>query len=66
MCAGLGAPRRQARGWRLEAWQRLGTHLDLAKLGVISREIGLSEVVPVATQLLNGEVKGRVVVDVAR
>jgi acrylyl-CoA reductase (NADPH) len=51
---------------RLEAWHRLGTDLDLAKLGVISREIGLSEVVPVATQLLNGEVKGRVVVDVSR
>ena len=51
---------------RLEAWQRLGRDLDLAKLGVISREIGLSEVVPVATQLLNGEVKGRVVVDVNR
>jgi acrylyl-CoA reductase (NADPH) len=51
---------------RLAAWQRLGMDLDLAKLGAISREIGLSEVVPVATQLLNGAVKGRVVVDVNR
>ncbi len=51
---------------RLAAWRRLGADLDLAKLGSIRREIGLSEVVPVATQLLNGEVKGRVVVDVNR
>lgn len=51
---------------RLEAWQRLGRDLDMSKLGVISREIGLSEVIPVAGQLLNGEVRGRVVVDVNR
>lgn len=52
--------------YRLEAWQRLGSDLDIEKLGVISREIGLSEVMPFATKLLNGEVKGRIVVDVNR
>lgn len=51
---------------RLEAWRRLGEDLDIEKLGVISREIGLSEVMPFATKLLNGEVKGRIVVDVNR
>ncbi len=51
---------------RLEAWRRLGTDLEIEKLGVISREIGLSEVMPFATKLLNGEVKGRIVVDVNR
>ncbi len=51
---------------RLQAWQRLGSDLDLAKLGAISREISLSEAIAVATQLFNGEVKGRVVVDVNR
>ncbi len=51
---------------RLEAWRRLGCDLDIEKLGVISRKIGLSEVMPFATKLLNGEVKGRVVVDVNR
>jgi len=51
---------------RLEAWRRLGSDLDIEKLGVISREIGLSEVMPFATKLLNGEVKGRIVVDVNR
>lgn len=51
---------------RLEAWRRLGCDLDIEKLGAISREIGLSEAMPFATKLLNGEVKGRVVVDVNR
>ena len=51
---------------RLEAWQRLGRDLAIEKLGGISREVGLGEVVPLATQILNGEIKGRVVVDVNR
>ena len=53
-------PRRE----RLEAWRRLGSDLDISKLAVISTEVGLSEVMPLAAQLLNGEVRGRVVVDV--
>lgn len=53
-------PRRE----RLEAWQRLGIDLDISKLDVLSNEVGLSEVIPLATQLLNGEVRGRMVVDV--
>lgn len=51
---------------RLEAWRRLGSDLDIEKLGVISRSIGLSEVMPFATKLINGGVKGRIVVDVNR
>ena len=35
----------------------LGTDWDGAKLGVISRKFGLSEVVPFDTPLLNGESK---------
>jgi acrylyl-CoA reductase (NADPH) len=53
-------PRRE----RLEAWRRLGSDLDISKLAAISNEVGLSEVIPLAAQLLNGEVRGRVVVDV--
>ncbi|HYD61671.1 MAG TPA: MDR family oxidoreductase [Noviherbaspirillum sp.] len=52
------------RGDRLLAWQRLGTDLDIEKLGKISREVGLDEAIPLASSLLNGEVRGRVVVDV--
>lgn len=51
---------------RLLAWQRLGTDLDIEKLGTISREVGLNEAIPLATSLLNGEIRGRVVVDVNR
>ncbi len=49
---------------RLVAWQRLGTDLDLDKLGLITKEIGLAEAIPMAAQLLDGHVRGRVVVDV--
>ena len=51
---------------RREAWQRLGRDLDISKLAAISHEVGLSEVLPLAPKLLNGEVRGRIVVDVNR
>jgi len=51
---------------RLEAWQRLGSDLDISKLATISKEVGLTDVLPLASKLLNGEVRGRVVVDVNR
>lgn len=51
---------------RQEAWQRLARDLDISKLDVITREIGLSEVVAVAADLLEGKVRGRVVVNVLR
>ncbi len=51
---------------RLVAWQRLATDLDVAKLSEISREVGLAEAIPLASQLLSGEVRGRIVVDVNR
>ena len=51
---------------RLEAWRRLGTDLDLSKLESIAHEIGLAEAIPTATRLLDGEVRGRVLVDVNR
>ena len=51
---------------RLQAWQRLATDLDLAKLGAIGRTVGLSDAIPLARQLLQGEVRGRIVVDVHR
>jgi acrylyl-CoA reductase (NADPH) len=51
---------------RQQAWQRLAAELDMAKLDVIAREIGLSEVISVAKDLLQGKVRGRVLVDVNR
>ncbi|PIQ56689.1 MAG: alcohol dehydrogenase [Comamonadaceae bacterium CG12_big_fil_rev_8_21_14_0_65_59_15] len=49
---------------RIQAWRRLATDLDIGKLDAISSEIGLAEAIPMASRLLNGEVRGRVVVDV--
>lgn len=51
---------------RLEAWARLARDLDIAKLDSMTREIGLNEVVATAGALLDGQVRGRVVVDVNR
>lgn len=49
---------------RIEAWNRLARDLDLALLEAITREISLEEALPVARELLDGQVRGRVVVDV--
>ncbi|HXE37335.1 MAG TPA: MDR family oxidoreductase [Azonexus sp.] len=51
---------------RLEAWQRLGRDLDIAKLDAITHEIGLGEAIAVGTELLEGKVRGRIVVDINR
>jgi len=51
---------------RLQAWARLATDLDLSMLPLISREIGLSEVIAIAPQLMAGKIRGRIVVDVNR
>ena len=51
---------------RLVAWQRLARDLDVAKLDRISRVVGLAEAVALAERLLQGEVRGRIVVDVHR
>lgn len=51
---------------RIEAWDRLARDLDLGLLDAITREIGLGEAVLTAGELLEGQVRGRVVVDVNR
>jgi acrylyl-CoA reductase (NADPH) len=51
---------------RLEAWARLARDLDIEKLDAISREISLGEAIGVAAEILEGKVRGRVVVDVNR
>lgn len=49
---------------RLQAWQRLGTDLGVQKLEEISHVVGLNEAIPLASSLLKGEIRGRVIVDV--
>lgn len=51
---------------RVTAWQRLASELDLALLDEMTREIALSEAIGAANDLLDGKVRGRVVVDVNR
>lgn len=51
---------------RIEAWHRLVRDLDLARLGSIAHEIGLSEAIATAQVLMEGRLRGRVVVDVNR
>jgi len=51
---------------RREAWQRLARDLDLAKLDAITREISLGEALQAGRDILEGKIRGRVVVDVSR
>jgi acrylyl-CoA reductase (NADPH) len=51
---------------RQEAWERLSRDLDPAKLESITREIGLEDTLTVGAELLEGKVRGRVVVNVNR
>lgn len=57
----VNAPREK----RLQAWARLATDLDPAKLASATSEIALADVPATATQLLQGQVRGRTVVRVA-
>jgi acrylyl-CoA reductase (NADPH) len=57
---------RTPRARRLEAWRRLASDLDAALLDAITSEVGLSEVVDRASELLDGRVRGRTVVDTKR
>jgi acrylyl-CoA reductase (NADPH) len=51
---------------RQEAWVRLARDLDIARLDEIASEIGLSDAIRVGGELLEGKVRGRVVVDISR
>lgn len=51
---------------REAAWLRLARDIDPTKLAALTREIGLAEAIPVAGEILEGKVRGRVVVDVNR
>ena len=51
---------------RIRAWERLARDLDPALIDVIGAEIGLGEAVAAASDLLAGNVRGRIIVDVNR
>lgn len=49
---------------RLEAWARLATDLDRAKLAVITSTIPLDSVIETGKAIVEGKVRGRVVVEI--
>lgn len=51
---------------RVEAWQRLADILSDSELTQISHEISLAQVIPTIDKLMNGQIRGRVIVDVNR
>jgi len=51
---------------RLSAWKRLSDDLDPGVLDSIAEEVALAEVVDAADRLMDGNVRGRIVVDVNR
>ena len=54
------------RARRLEAWRRLSDDLDPSLLDSLTSEIGLNQVLDTARDVLDGRVRGRVVVDTNR
>jgi acrylyl-CoA reductase (NADPH) len=51
---------------RLEAWQRLVHDLDMARLDSLTTTITFDEIIRTASELLEGKIRGRVVVDMSR
>ena len=51
---------------RIEAWDRLAADLPLRNLEAMTEIVTLAEVPALAPRLLNGEVRGRVVIDLSR
>jgi acrylyl-CoA reductase (NADPH) len=49
---------------RREAWRRLESELDRGKLAAMTRQIGLPEVIQEAGTILEGRVRGRIVVNI--
>ena len=51
---------------REEAWKRLARDLDLAKLAAMRVDAGLADVPELGAAIVEGKMRGRVVIDVAR
>ncbi len=57
----VGCPR----DLRLEVWRRLGQDLDLGKLDAMTSRIGFDDLPAAGAAILEGKIRGRLVVDVA-
>ncbi len=49
---------------RLEAWSRLARDLDPGKLASLTTTVGFDEIIPTAQGIVQGKVRGRVVVEI--
>jgi acrylyl-CoA reductase (NADPH) len=49
---------------RREAWARLATDLDTAKLAAITEVVPLAQAIAKAQELMQGKVRGRIVVKI--
>jgi acrylyl-CoA reductase (NADPH) len=49
---------------REAAWTLLARHISPLRMHVVAREIGLEEAIKTAPDLLDGQVRGRIVVNV--
>lgn len=50
---------------REQAWARLATDLDMAKLDSLTTHIKLDDVIAAGSDIMSGKVRGRIVVDIA-
>ena len=53
-----------SRARRIEAWDRLARDLDKGKLAALTSTIGFHAIVPTAHAILDGKIRGRVVVEI--
>lgn len=49
---------------RKQAWSRLASDLDMSKLEALTTEIGFDDIIQTATNIVDGKVRGRVIVDI--
>ena len=49
---------------RKGAWSRIATDLDMSKLAALTTEIGFDDIIQTATDIVDGKVRGRVIVDI--
>ena len=49
---------------RIEAWSRLARDLDREKLSAMTETVGFDDIIPTAKAILEGKIRGRVVVEI--
>jgi len=50
---------------RIEAWDRIASDLEPGKLASLTTTIGFDDIIPTATAIVEGKIRGRVIVDMS-